>query len=54
MIQRIEAFDGDALIRVAAGEEFYVRLTASAVTRLALAQNSPVFLIMKTRSFRLI
>jgi molybdate transport system ATP-binding protein len=52
MIQRLEAADGDAMITVIAGEEFYVRVTASAVARLGLAEQSQVFLIMKTRSFR--
>jgi hypothetical protein len=40
------------MITVFAGDEFYVRLTASAVGRLQLVEQAPVFLIMKTRSFR--
>ncbi|MBM4260088.1 MAG: molybdenum ABC transporter ATP-binding protein [Deltaproteobacteria bacterium] len=54
VIQRVEALDGEVVITVLAGEEFYVRLTGSAVTRLGLAEQSPVFLIMKTRSFHLL
>ncbi|MEX0804701.1 MAG: molybdenum ABC transporter ATP-binding protein [Candidatus Binatia bacterium] len=52
IIKGIELFDGQAIITVAAGAEFYVRVTASAVGRLLLAEQAPVFLIMKTRSFR--
>jgi molybdate transport system ATP-binding protein len=51
-IRRIEASAGEALISVSAGDEFFVRLTQSAVNRLELAEQMPVFLIMKTRSFR--
>lgn len=54
VIQRIESLDGEAVVTVLAGEEFYVRLTGSAVTRLSLAEKSPVFLVMKTRSFHLL
>ena len=53
-VKRIESLAGEALITVAAGEEFYVRLTRSAVDRLELAEQTPVFLIMKTRSFHLL
>ena len=53
-IRRIDSADGQAMLTVFAGEEFFVRLTAAAVTRLTLHENSCVFLIMKTRSFRLL
>lgn len=54
VIQRIELLAGEAVITVLAGEEFYVRLTGSAVIRLGLREMSQVFLIMKTRSFHLL
>jgi hypothetical protein len=44
--------DGQAMVTVAAGDEFYARLTVSAVKRLDLVEETSVFLIMKTRSFR--
>lgn len=53
IVKRIEQLDGQAMVTVDAGDEFYVRLTAAAVNRLGLAEASPVFLIIKTRSFRL-
>jgi molybdate transport system ATP-binding protein len=53
-IKSIGVRDGLAMITVVAGAEFYVRLTASAVSRLRLAEQEPVFLIMKTHSFRLL
>ena len=54
IIKSIGLLDGQALITVMAGAEFYVRLTASAVNRLQLVKESPVFLIMKTHSFRIL
>jgi molybdate transport system ATP-binding protein len=54
IIQRIGRYNGQALIAVDAGAEFYVRLTASAVDRLKLIEDGPVFLIMKTHSFRIL
>jgi molybdate transport system ATP-binding protein len=51
-VRRIDAMDGQAMVTVEAGDEFYARITASAVKRLGLAEETPVFLIMKTRSFR--
>jgi molybdate transport system ATP-binding protein len=53
-IKSIEIRDGQAMITVMAGAEFYVRLTASAVNRLRLVEQHRVFLIMKTHSFRLL
>jgi molybdate transport system ATP-binding protein len=53
-IRGIDVIDGQAMLTVVAGEEFYVRLTAAAVDRLGLRENDRVFLIMKTRSFRLL
>ena len=52
IVRRIDAIDGQAMVTVAAGDEFYARLTASAVKRLGLHEETSVFLIMKTRSFR--
>lgn len=51
-VNKIESLDGDVMLTVFAGEEFFVRLTSSAVRRLALKENTPVYLIIKTRSFR--
>jgi molybdate transport system ATP-binding protein len=51
-VRSIDAADGQVMVTVAAGEEFYARLTAAAVKRLNLVENTPVFLIMKTSSFR--
>jgi molybdate transport system ATP-binding protein len=53
VVRTIETNAGQALLAVdAGGDLFYVRLTVSAVTRLGLASGSPVFLIIKARSFR--
>ena len=54
IIKSIGFLDGQAMITVIAGAEFYVRLTASAVNRLRLVEESPVFLIMKTHSLRIL
>ena len=51
-VRRIDMIDGQAIVTVAAGDEFYALLTVSAVKRLSLVEKTPVFLIMKTRSFR--
>jgi molybdate transport system ATP-binding protein len=51
-VRRIDMIDGQAMVTVAAGDEFYALLTVSAVKRLGLVEKTPVFLIMKTRSFR--
>jgi molybdate transport system ATP-binding protein len=51
-VRSVDAADGQVMLTVAAGDEFYARLTAAAVKRLNLVQNTPVFLIMKTSSFR--
>jgi molybdate transport system ATP-binding protein len=53
-IRRIDSLDGQAVITVYAGDEFCVRLTMSAVKRLELAEERPVFLVMKVRSFHLL
>jgi molybdate transport system ATP-binding protein len=53
-VRRIDPLDGQAMLTVSAGDEFYVRLTAGAVARLGLTENTPVFLVMKTRSFRVL
>jgi molybdate transport system ATP-binding protein len=51
-IRSIDVADGQVMVTVAAGEEFSARLTVAAVKRLNLMENTPVFLIMKTSSFR--
>jgi molybdate transport system ATP-binding protein len=53
-IRRIDMLDGEAVLSVFAGEEFLVRLTSAAVAQLALRKDAPVFLIIKTRSFRVL
>jgi len=53
-IRKIESLDGDVMLTIIAGDEFFVRLTASAVIRLGLKEETPVFLIIKTRSFRVV
>jgi molybdate transport system ATP-binding protein len=53
-IRRIESLDGEAMLTVLAGDEFFVSLTSSAVARLGLKENTPLFLIVKTRSFRVL
>jgi molybdopterin-binding protein len=53
-VRGINVVDGQALVTVQAGEEFFVRLTGAAVTRLGLKEGTPVFLIIKTRSFRVL
>jgi molybdate transport system ATP-binding protein len=52
IVRRIDEANGQVMVTVSAGDEFYARLTAAAVKRLNLVENTPVFLIMKTRSFR--
>ena len=54
IVRSIDSLDGQAMLTVFAGEEFYVRITAAAVTRLGLIEDGRVFLIMKTRSFHLL
>jgi molybdate transport system ATP-binding protein len=53
-IHRVESLGGDRMVTVLAGEEFFVNVTSSAVARLSLRESQPVFLIIKTRSFRLV
>lgn len=53
-ICRIDLVDGQAMLTIWAGDEFFVRLTAAAVHSLFLHQGTRVFLIMKTRSFHLL
>ena len=53
-IRRIESLDGEAILTVLAGDEFFVRLTSAAVVRLGLKVATAVFLIIKTRSFRML
>jgi molybdate transport system ATP-binding protein len=53
-IRAVDLLDGQAMLTILAGEEFFVRLTAAAVNRLGLGENDRVFLIMKTRSFHLL
>ncbi|MGH7824092.1 MAG: molybdenum ABC transporter ATP-binding protein [Candidatus Binatia bacterium] len=51
-VRQLESVDGQTLLTVDAGDLFCVRLTHAAVDRLGLTEESPVFLIIKTRSFR--
>lgn len=53
-IRKIETLGGEAMLTVLAGDEFSVRVTASAVSKLGLNEATPVFLIIKTRSFRMV
>jgi molybdate transport system ATP-binding protein len=53
-VRSIDVIDDQALISVDAGEDFCVRLTTGAVIRHGLRVASPAFLIIKTRSFRLV
>ncbi len=53
-IRKIDAVDGEAMLRVVAGEEFLVRITSAAVKRLGLKAGAPIFLIIKARSFRVL
>ncbi len=53
-IEKIESIGGDAVLQVHGGGEFCVRLTGAAVARLKLRPGMPVFLIAKTRSFRVL
>jgi len=52
-IRKMERLDGEAILTVLAGDEFLVRVTASAAKRLGLKEGTAVFLIIKTRSFSL-
>ena len=54
IIRTIEMREGQAMLMVLAGEEFYVKVTAAAVKKLGLVVDCAVFLIMKARSFRLL
>lgn len=53
VVRRVALIDGEALVTVQAGEEFLVRVTAAAVARLGVKEQSQVYLIVKARSFRL-
>ena len=50
MVAKMEIVDGQAIIKVDAGDTFIVRLTAGAVTALGLTEGQDVFLVIKTRS----
>ncbi len=53
-VRDIEALTDQVVLTVEAEDVFYVRLTPAAVARLALHEGSPVFLIIKARSFRVV
>ena len=53
-LRKIESLADQAVLTIEAGEVFYVRLTPAAVARLQLREHSPVFLIIKARSFRML
>jgi len=54
VVSRVETGDGQALLKVDARDLFYVRLTSSAVEKLGLVEGKEVFLIIKTRSCRIL
>lgn len=51
-VRSIDYIGGEAMVTVVSGEEFLVRVTASAVARLGLNAQTLVYLIIKARSFR--
>jgi len=53
-IRKVESIKDQVVLTVDARDSFYVRLTPSAVARLGLREEMPVFLIIKTRSFRML
>lgn len=53
-IRTVESIKDQVVLTVDAGDSFYVRLTPSAVARLGLREETAVFLIIKTRSFRML
>jgi len=53
-LRKIEALADQAVLTIDAGEVFYVRVTPAAIARLQLHEGSPVFLIIKARSFRIL
>lgn len=53
-IAGIEAMKGQAILRVDGGDRFCVRLTSSAVERLHLSDGQEIFLVIKTRSCRVL
>ncbi|MGH7852368.1 MAG: molybdenum ABC transporter ATP-binding protein [Candidatus Binatia bacterium] len=53
-VRAIDMIEGQALVSVDAGENFCVRVTSGAVARLAFSVGTAIFLIVKTRSFRLL
>jgi len=53
-IRKVESIKDQVVLTVDAGDSFYVRLTPSAVARLGLREETAVFLIIKTRSFRML
>ena len=53
-VRSIDFIGGEAMVTVVSGEEFLVRVTASAVSRLGLQEQTSVYLIIKARSFRLV
>jgi molybdate transport system ATP-binding protein len=50
VIRQIEIIEGQAIIKVDAGDIFTVRLTAGAIDALGLAEQRQVYLVIKTRS----
>lgn len=53
-LRKIETLADQAVLTIEAGEVFYVRVTPAAIARLQLREQSPVFLIIKARSFRML
>jgi molybdate transport system ATP-binding protein len=54
IVRAVDMIDDQALIKVDAGEDFWVRVTSGAVARLALSAGAAAFLVIKTRSFRVL
>jgi molybdate transport system ATP-binding protein len=53
-LRNIESLADQAVLTIEAGDVFYVRVTPAAISRLHLREGSPLFLIIKARSFRLL
>jgi molybdate transport system ATP-binding protein len=54
VVSRIEGGEGQAVLKIQTPDPFYARLTRSAVERLGLAVGKAVYLIIKTRSCRVV
>lgn len=50
LVRQIETTEGKAILKIEAGDVFFVRLTSAAAERLNLSAGAKVFLVIKTRS----